>query len=206
MLSYIYLHIKNVNIYMIDQIESLDKKLIIKSVKTILSILPIIIISNNSYIKHYGDYSFTFDISQMVNIFLTDTNRCLFPFFVFSGLLLGSYIFEKNISPFIAEMLGCFGDTFKNALIKYDVDKILNKMLGINPLLYAKYDSFPKYEVIGHMMYLPVTLILWCICLDSIYSIVLIFLISFVTFFMLKVVNTVYKINSIYNELNRDKQ
>ena len=162
--------------------------------KTILFVLPIFLITNKLYIKEFGDYNINWDMEFILNFFAHDIEKWLFVTLFFIGLFMVSYSCEKWILPMMILLL--MGNTQIPQKSKIKAEHLLKRKLNFPHPETFMLNSI-KPQIFSYLMFIPVTLILWLIYINSYWylsipSVIIFFIIIF------------YSINSVFNEYNKN--
>lgn len=180
-----------------DNLKALNIKLIFKSMKTLLFIIPIIIISNNIYTAEFGVYQIHWDVEYMLNYFSHETNKFVFALFTFTFLFfscigLSGWIIPSIMTFFVKRKI-------KNKTIIHKsnerIEKILNRSIGFNPYNNPDSDAeivseFKAYSMISYPF---MTAILWLLVWNVLFAYILMAIVSVVFYLMVVSFKSVLK-------------
>jgi len=179
-----------------DNLKALNKKLLIKSMKTLLFIIPISIITNNLYIWMYGDYIVSYSITELINFAGNDSNKFIFSTISFCLIFIISYDLETTILPFLFNL-------YNGKISKKRIDLIDEKSNKILPKSKQKIwekvskKRISKDDIYATLMVYPVLIVLFLIAINNIWSYISIIAVFIVSVFSFKTINSImdkYKI------------
>jgi hypothetical protein len=177
-------------------LKALNRNLILTAVKTILFITPIFIITDNIYKWKYGCDYLTLKINYILNFTIYFPSKLIFPLLIFSIIFLFSYFLEKDILPSIILLWDGKIKIQNIRKAKINTNFILKKIRGFNPWLYINKDVTIKNKVYSELMFLPVTMVLWLLSINSILSYISIIPVIILTIYLYKILNTAFYENS----------
>lgn len=181
------------------KIKALDRNLLIKATKTLLYLIPIIVITNRIYIKIYGDYKI--DFSQFISFTETHMTNLAVAFLIFAIIFLFTYFLERYLMSLLI---------LKSSKIKFElsdqektkINEKSKKVYGINVLKIGD-EPFFKFEMIGDFAFIFIVPILWLIYLNNcIGYIIIVFLLGFFYYLMRM---TIVIIESVNDSTSQDE-
>jgi hypothetical protein len=190
--DFVFLVIK-IEIMDINEITKITKKKVLTRALNIYQILPIILLTNKFYVSRYGAYSVKYDMEYVANFFLLPNPYIASATFI---ILVGFiYALERVLIPLIVIMFykSSFPkDEFKTS--KVYANNLSKTLLGFNPLVYFKsLPSFTKKDLYLPFISFTMATVLWLIYISTVYSYIMIILVFFLFFALIKVLNSIYK-------------
>lgn len=174
-----------------ENLQALNRNLLLKAMKTILFIIPIGIITNNIFISIYGDYSICNNMNFFSEHFRIICKNAIFSIVIFSAIFSISYFLEKNLLP---DIFLFFDKRSKNLEINKKENKVIiykffKKVLGFNPYIFLNRKEIRRYFY-QQIMYVFITFILWLISINTSVSYLSIFVFIFLFIYIHIVINT----------------
>lgn len=174
-----------------ENLQALNRNLLLKAMKTIFFIIPIGIITNNIFQSIFGNYSICPNLKYFSDYFNIICRNTIFSIIIFSSIFYFSYFLEKDLFPniflFINKRINNLPEPRKRKIILH---KIFKKIFGFNPFLYLTEDNI-KREAYKQLMYIPIMLSLWLIAINTILSYCMLFIIAFLIIYILMLLNTI---------------
>ena len=169
------------------------KKPLYITMRTLLFFIPIGIITNDIYVYKFGTYDFSIKIADIASNF--NLYNFIFCIVAFSLLAFIVLFIETYLIPELIYSTKKLNIDFN----KYDskINRNLLTRFGYNPYLKIKEldnnDIFIRYSLIKESMYLPMTLILWFVCINNAIGYIIASIIFLLTFFYGKVIIEIFR-------------
>ena len=180
-------------------LEGLEKSLLLQAMKTLLYILPIFLLAEKVYCHYSGGHMPNLTEFNLF-VFISGINRhaalCSFVFFALTYVFC--YYMETMILPPL--IVSFFERKFSQKEIGKALDIIEDKQVksvGHNPLKYIH--LIPRTTIVEGVLSVIMTFSLWMVYVNNIASYLCIALVVYLSFFLLKLINTFYEVYPVEN-------
>lgn len=172
-----------------DILDSLNRNLIFKSMKTAFFLAPIVLLTDRFYVNRHGSYHL--DLHPQA-IFSFIFSHQFVPVFLFFFILFSISLFLETVL-----LPGLMAVYFNKTINKKDfhkakpkLEKIIKKSYGFNVLLSTNQSN--KFSMYKSFMFMPVSICLWMVYVNNWVSYLTIGLVISAVFLFGMVVNSIY--------------
>lgn len=182
---------------MIEKIKLVNRNIITKTMKTLLFLIPITLITKDLYIFIYGNFNVIFDWNFIINDFLNNTEKWIFSFLTFCSIFLIFYGFEKLLLPILLFNVGALKN---KVILNESIEKskqIIKSRFKEN--LFDLLDEITPFDLYKEISFFPVCIFLWLIYANQYWSYLVMIFILLITVLFFRILNGVFDEKNKFN-------